>query len=213
MSDRYDVSGNIEAQYVDAAQQVLKNKKGITDLHELYIEEENGLAYAYDQLINEVRFDTFMTTELIRYTHSMIFGDLYEWAGRWRTVRISKPGASWPPPDFLDGAMRDFERDILQKHPATSLTTDDIFCAALAQIQGEFLSIHPFREGNARTIKLVTDLLAAQSQRPILRYDMTAKGISLSIAAAKAALVKADYLPLRTIIKEALARARKPVVS
>ena len=31
-SDRYDVSGNVEAEYVDAEQTVLVNKKGITDL-------------------------------------------------------------------------------------------------------------------------------------------------------------------------------------
>jgi hypothetical protein len=30
--DRYDISGNAEAEYVDADKTVLANKKGITDL-------------------------------------------------------------------------------------------------------------------------------------------------------------------------------------
>ena len=45
-ADRYDVSGNTEAQYVDAAQTVLVNKKGIADLYALYLAEEEALARA-----------------------------------------------------------------------------------------------------------------------------------------------------------------------
>ena len=40
--DRYDVSGNVEAQYVDAAETVLRNKLGITDLTALQTVEEQA---------------------------------------------------------------------------------------------------------------------------------------------------------------------------
>jgi cell filamentation protein len=56
--DRYDVSGNVEAQYVDAAQTVLRNKAGITDLATLQTVEEESLARAYRSLVKEVRTDT-----------------------------------------------------------------------------------------------------------------------------------------------------------
>jgi cell filamentation protein len=108
---------------------------------------------------------------LIQHVHERVFGELYEWAGRWRTVQISKPGAIWPAAQFLDQSMLSFGADILaQYHPETRLD-DDAFCQVVGQIQGEFLAIHPFREGNARTIKLVSDLIAAQGGRPVLRYD------------------------------------------
>jgi len=97
---------------------------------------------------------------------------------------------------------------VLQKHPAETLTDDDAFVAASAEIQGEFLAIHPFREGNARTIKLMNNLLAAQTGRPLLRYDSTAKGQAAYVDAAKAALAKKDYAPLETIIRDALERGR-----
>ncbi len=100
--DRYSTSGNPEAEYVDAAKAVLKNKKGITDLHTLQVAEEEALATAYETLVGEVRMDTPMTCELLRHIHGRIFGDLYAWAGCWRTVWISKPGITWPAPDFLD---------------------------------------------------------------------------------------------------------------
>ncbi len=206
--DRYDTSGNPEAEYVDAAQTVLVNKRGIADLHDLQVAEEEALAAAYETLLGEVRTDTPMTCDLLRHIHGRIFGELYAWAGRWRTVWISKPGATWPAPDFLDGNMEALEREVLAKHPAEALRSDDHFCAALAQIQGEFLVIHPFREGNARTVKLMTDILAEQSDRPVLIYDQTEQGRKMYIAAAQAAF-RHDYGRMTEIIRSALERARR----
>ena len=206
--DRYDVTGNVEAEYVDADETVLVNKRGVTDLRQLQLLEEEGLVNAYEALLDEMRTDTPITSELIRYIHRQIFGELYEWSGRWRTVNISKPGITWPPPAYLDENMTGFEREVLAKFPASALGTDQAFCDAVAQIQGEFLVIHPFREGNARTIKLATDLLAAQSERPPLRYDQTDAGRSQYIVAAEQAF-KRNYEPMAEIMRRALADARR----
>jgi cell filamentation protein len=206
--DRYDVSGNVEAEYVDAERTVLQNQRGITDLYELQLAEEQALAAAYQILLGEVRTDTRITCDLLRHVHARIFADLYAWAGRWRTVWISKPGITWPAPDFLAENMRSFERNVLAKYPSTALHDDEYFCDALAEIQGEFLVIHPFREGNARTIKLVTNLLAVQTDRPLLAYDSSEDGKRLYIAAATAAF-KRDYRPMMAIIRRALGTARE----
>jgi cell filamentation protein len=205
--DRYDVSGNVEAEYVDAEQTVLLNKKGITELHVLQVAEEEGLAQAYESLLAEVRVDTPMSCDLLRHIHLRIFGDLYEWAGRWRTVWIRKPGVTWPPPDFLDQTMQEFERAVLCKFPASQLCDDSAFCAAVGEIQGEFLVIHPFREGNARTIKVCTNLLAIQTGRPLLVYDSSDEGQEKYIVAATAAF-KRNYAPMAEIIRQALDNAR-----
>ena len=103
--------------------------------------------------------------------------------------------------------MLSFGADILaQYHPETRLD-DDAFCQVVGQIQGEFLAIHPFREGNARTIKLVSDLIAAQGGRPVLRYDQTAEATERYVRAAAAALAKKDYVPMIETIREALRAA------
>jgi cell filamentation protein len=205
--DRYDVSGNIEGQYVDAEQTVLANKKGITDLPTLQLAEEQALAQAYEVLLNEVRVDTPMTSELLCHIHNRIFGELYDWAGRWRTVWISKPGITWPAPDFLDQNMSEYERDVLTRYPHHKLREEDAFCSAVGEIQGEFLVIHPFREGNARAIKLLTDLLAVQTGRPLLIYDQSNEGQEAYIAAATVAF-KRQYAPMVNIIQQALKRAQ-----
>ena len=103
-----------------------------------------------------------------------------------------------------------FERNVLRKYSAHSIKDDQHFCEALGHIQGEFLAIHPFREGNARTVKLFTDLLAAQTKRPILRYEMNKEGQRRYIAAAKAAFLKQNYTPMQVIIEEALQRSIPP---
>ena len=201
-SSRYRAGGS-ENEYADEKQTVLKNKQGISELPVLYVAEEKALAKAYEFLLDEVRSDTPITSELIRHVHGVIFGDLYEWAGRYRTVQISKPGVAWPPPDYLEEGMRQFEREVLSNYPAASLRDDRNFCEALGNMEGEFLAIHPFREGNARTIKLVTNLLAVQTGRLPLAYDASDHGRDRYIEAAKAALLK-DYAPMTAIMEQAL---------
>jgi hypothetical protein len=136
--DRYDNSGNTEDQYLDDSRTVMVNKLGITDLDALQTAEEQGLARAYGQLLREVRTDSPMTCDLVRHIHATIFGDLYDWAGRWRTVWISKPGITWPPPDYLGQAMDEFERTVLSRWPAGAIHDDATFCQAAGEIQGEF---------------------------------------------------------------------------
>jgi len=206
--DRYDVTGNVEAEYVDLDHTVLVNKLGVTELEPLQRLEEDSLAKAYETLLSEVRVDTPLSCDLIRYIHARIFGDLYAWAGRWRTVNISKPGVTWPPPLFLDDNMRQFEQETLGPCSASFCRDDATFCQAAAEIQGEFLVIHPFREGNARTIKLLTDLLAAQTGRPLLTYDQSEAGRERYIAGASQAF-KRDYRLLEEIIRQALAAAQQ----
>ncbi|MDO8648345.1 MAG: Fic family protein [Candidatus Peregrinibacteria bacterium] len=206
-ASRYSVGGS-ENEYMDLEQKVLKNKKDIVDLHDLFVEEEKSLARAYELLLDEMRSDTPISSELIQYVHGRIFSDLYGWAGRWRTVSISKEGTAWPPPDYLDEAMSAFERDVLSKYPATSLVADDLFCKAVGHIQGEFLAIHPFREGNARTIKLATDLLAVQTGRLALIYDASDAGRDRYIEAAKAAILQ-NYDPMASMITSALNASKR----
>jgi cell filamentation protein len=205
--DRCDTSGNPEADYVDEAKTVLVNKLGITQLDRLQLLEEEKLAQAYETLSGQIRSDTPLTCELIKHIHNLIFGDIYEWAGRWRTVWIRKPGMTWPAPDFIDESMTAFEEDVLQKRRAARIGDDDDFCRAAALIQGEFLTIHPFREGNARTIKLATDIVASQTGRPLLAYDQSVEGRQQYVRAARQAFGK-NYDGLTRVIRDALERAR-----
>lgn len=206
---RYKVVGqNIEAAFYDDEQQVLVNKLGIRDATALKQQEETALARAYTSVLRELGSSQPLTADLIKKAHGQIFGQLYEWGGRWRTVKIAKGAMEWPPPMFLDESMRELEKKHLAKYPPTTLTSDKSFCEALAVIQGEFLAVHPFREGNARTIKLCTNVLAVRTGRPILAYDQSPEGRTDFINANKLIVYRQDYGLLTRIIEDALDRAR-----
>ena len=206
-------AGVSENEHMDTERTVMRNLKGFVALEQLQRAEEDALVNAYHTLLLEVRSDTPMSVDLLKHIHSFIFGDIYDWAGRFRTITISKPGVTWPPPEYLDRAMMDFERNVLKAYPASHLlqVDNDELCKALAHIQGEFLAIHPFREGNARTIKVFTDLLTAQARRPLLRYDMSPTGQKQYLAAEKAVLTKQDYRLMETVIREALVTFMTPL--
>ena len=88
--DRYDVSGNVEAQYVDQAQTVMVNKQGVTDLRDLEQLEEEGLFRAYEALWRNAYRYTDDGRPPAAYPPADLRA-LYEWAGRWRRCPSPSP--------------------------------------------------------------------------------------------------------------------------
>ena len=206
--NRYTAVGP-ETKFADKQGRVLVNKLGITRLRQLQIREEEGLVDCYQRMIKRVRFDTPLSNALICEIHREIFGDLFEWAGKWRASWISKEQTVWANPMHIGSLMETFEAEILQRAPLSQTISDDEFSSIVALIQGEFLTIHPFREGNARTIKVLTDLYAAQTGRAFLIYDQTEAGQAEYIDAAIAAM-NCNLLPMEAVIHAALMRSFEP---
>ena len=73
-ASRYSIGGS-ENEYMDLGQTILKNKKGIADLRALFIEEEKALARAYELLLDEMRSDTPIASDLIKHIHGRIFSE------------------------------------------------------------------------------------------------------------------------------------------
>lgn len=67
---------------------VLRNKLGITDDKDLDIAEAE-LSRANMMLLYEKGFSDF-SPEGICFIHKELFGDVYEWAGKYRTINIQK---------------------------------------------------------------------------------------------------------------------------
>ena len=98
--------------------------------------------------------------------HHHLFGDVYPWAGKRRTVRIFKGGSAFAYPETIDREMARLfawlrERRYLRGHPA------DAFARDAAHFLAELNAIHPFREGNGRTSLAFLALLAARAGHPL----------------------------------------------
>jgi cell filamentation protein len=98
--------------------------------------------------------------------HRHLFGDVYPWAGRRRTVRISKEDSTFAYPENID---REMARLFIWLHTRRHLR--DLPAADFARDAAHFLAelnaIHPFREGNGRTSLAFLALLAARAGHPL----------------------------------------------
>lgn len=143
------------------------NWAGCLSKEEIKLRETHGVSRAKEFVADLVTREepVPITLELIRRIHIEMFGDIYPWAGQWRTVSLHKGNGPirWPLPPFgMDPVMEDFARDVLNKTPFLSDDDDEVI-AFLAQFLGDYLALHPFREGNGRSAFILGDLILLQN--------------------------------------------------
>ena len=82
--------------------------------------------------------------------HRHFFQDVYDWAGKPRTIRTGKGGHWFCYPAFIEGQLDRLFADLKAKRHLDGLDLD-AFAREAAHFLGEVNAIHPFREGNGRT--------------------------------------------------------------
>lgn len=98
--------------------------------------------------------------------HRHLFQDVYAWAGRYRTVRISKGDTTFCYPEHIDREMKKLFAWLKAEKALRGLPTN-AFSARMAHFLSELNAIHPFREGNGRTQNIFLVLLAEQAGHPL----------------------------------------------
>ena len=144
--------------YLDPDTGVMRNRLGITDADELAQREEDEAALATAKLLFTLR-PTRWDPALLRLLYQQLFGQLYDWAGQYRTVEISKGtsrfAAAQHIPAQVEAVLAELEQERTDWSPG-----DDAVLDRLAHFYSELNAIHPFRDGNGRTIRLLLSLLA-----------------------------------------------------
>lgn len=194
---RYNVSG----QEVETSAGVLKNKLGITNQKLLGDLETNLLNDTYAYFLNlleqnQILFDL----PLLFKIHSYFLGTLYGWAGKIRTVDISKNGVLFTSAQYIKTALKEFEK-VLQANTIQSKDTKQKIAEKMAIIHCEFNAIHPFREGNGRTIRLFLDLMTFRHGYLFIDY---AKSSQKNYIKACVAGMRKEYKPMTKIIYRGL---------
>lgn len=126
---------------------MLENKLGITDPAELARVEEKISKLNAKRMFDENFLDTlpvgkFVTLQKI---HEYLFIDIYDFAGKVRTVNLSKGNFTFAPVIYLESAIKNIE-----KMPQS--TFDEI-----VEKYVEMNVAHPFREGNGRSTRIWLD--------------------------------------------------------
>jgi len=135
--------------YVYPGTSVLGNLRDIRDPELLSEFEAEATARRLRQLENQPlsgRFDS----RHIQAIHHHIFQDVYEWAGDFRTVSISKSGDPFALPQHIVSSL-DKTCGELKNEGHLAGSDLDHFASRGAYYLGEINAIHPFREGNGRT--------------------------------------------------------------
>lgn len=127
----------------------LENKLGLTDSTALAREEERLSKKKAAWLFESGTLDALEpgTAASLEEIHRILFEDIYDFAGRLRTVNLAKGSFRFAPLMYLEAALANIE-----KMPQS--TYDKII-----EKYVEMNIAHPFREGNGRSTRIWLDLM------------------------------------------------------
>ena len=151
ISGRYQPATGSEAEGEPGSRgRVLRNKPGIWHKREMDRVEFEALTRAQMEFLGRVTPDTRFTADGLRSMHRSWLGELYEWAGEYRTVEMEKGGFRWPPAYLVAHNMAQLEQGLLRRHTPCRPASLDMVARHMAEVHAELLLIHPFRDGNGR---------------------------------------------------------------
>jgi len=152
--------------YTDPKTGLLRNLQDITAPDVLLFVESGAVTKRLQEL-----YDNPMKIKGINSLfeiHKHLFQDIYVWAGKKRTVEISKDGKQFFPTSHFDNAFRYIDQ-IIAEFKKIPKDNKKLLSEKLAEILDNINYLHPFREGNGRT------------QREFLRLLALEKGLKLNL--------------------------------
>jgi cell filamentation protein len=200
---RYDVSSSIEARFEPGSNDtVLKNKLGITDLYEMDRMEAEALIKATDALFHEYDANHQFSADDVCHMHKLWLGDIYEWAGNYRSVNISKDEFTFAMAAQVPKLMGQFEAEQLRRYTPCKFEHKDDVVKALAEVHAELVLIHPFREGNGRCSRILASIMALQAGLPVLDFSLISEVKKADYFAAIQAGLDRNYKPMEKLFAE-----------
>ena len=139
----------------------LENKLNITDSTLLAQEEEKlsktAAVYLYDSgLLDSLTPGTFESLTVI---HRELFGKIYDFAGRIRSVNLAKGNFRFASVMYLESALEKIEQ-------MPQRTFDEI-----VEKYVEMNVAHPFREGNGRAARIWLDLILKKELAQVIDWS------------------------------------------
>ena len=143
----------------------LENKLGINDSVELARAEEKISKTKAVKLFTSGYLDKLKpgSFHALAEIHLYLFGDIYEFAGKIRTVNMAKGNFRFAPLMYLETALKNI--DLMPQS-----TFDEII-----EKYVEMNIAHPFREGNGRSTRIWLDLILKKELGQIIDWSLVDK--------------------------------------
>ena len=176
----------------------------LTTRHARNAAELDAISRAYNKHVYRARRKSagtkWLTDEFIRRVHIDMFGEFWDWAGKYRTDRLNIGVEFHLIPEQIKLLCRDFSYWNSDKGSMPPLEI-------AARLQNRLTRIHPFTNGNGRHARLITDIFFHSVKHPLPKWpqiQLFSEGDQIRsryIEAMKAA-DKEDYRELMTFMKE-----------
>jgi cell filamentation protein len=155
-----------EYAYTDPKTGLLRNLQEITDTDVLRFVESGAVTKRLRELDENPL--TIQGVDSLFEIHRHLFQDIYVWAGKPRTVEISKDGKQFFPTTHFSNAFIHIDQLISDYRKIKHGSTREL-AEQLAEILDTVNFLHPFREGNGR------------AQREFIRLLSLEKGLILNL--------------------------------
>ncbi len=180
--------------------ELLPNLLGLKTVEEISLSEFEGFLKAEIMLTEQLTAHTKFDVKYLQNIHKVALGHLYSFAGKFRDVNLSKGGFAFPAAKFLPQTMQAFEADVLSRLPDHYASKDDLI-KNIAIVHGELLFIHPFREGNGRTARILANLMTRKEKYGPLKFELIdASRFDFYVSAVQQAADK-DYSRMAELIR------------
>lgn len=178
---------------------VLINKLDIRDLEKLHVFERKLTMLRLLELMDKPVSGKF-DFKYLQAIHQYIFQDIYDWAGKVRTVDIAK-GNMFCNVKFIDSQADEIFTKLKAEKYLAGLD-EETFVKRLAYYFSEINALHPFREGNGRSQREYIRLLALKNGY-LIYFDRVTADEMLS-ASQKSFLC--DYSEMEEIFRKCIQR-------
>ena len=137
---------------------VLINKFGIRSQAELDEIEMLLAGYKTLEILNGP-LETPFTFSDYRQIHQYIFGDIYDWAGKVRTISLAKSATKFTEPEKIEERGKRIFQRIAKMNYLCGLNKQELVFQ-VTDLYHNLNMLHPFREGNGRTERIfITKLI------------------------------------------------------
>ena len=191
---RYDADDT----YCYPGTDVLRNKAEITNAEDLDAYEGELSTLRSIEILENPIAGQFDLAHLQRI-HLALFQDVYEWAGKIRTVDISRGNSRFANVRFIESAASDIFNKLARENWLRGLDADTL-SKRLAHYLSEINALHPFREGNGRVQRIFISQLSQSAGYQLDYSDLEQEQIYRAMELA----FNGDELGLAELILEHL---------
>jgi cell filamentation protein len=193
--------------YLQEDGKTLKNKLGIVLDPETLAMKEAAIVFTRSLELYANGFPRAKGFESVKAIHRYLFQDIYEWAGEPRTIDLARKAYADGSADlqrFTKAAHIEREgcrlfNDLSAANHLRGLTREQ-FANKLTPFFGRLNQLHPFREGNGRTQRLVWEQVAQHAG-----HELSFEGISRErMVAVSIAGGAGDHQPAQRMFAELL---------